>query len=386
MHFGESAFRKCSNLTDIILSNEIKELKGCTFYECKSLSELKLPNKLETLAHGVTWNTNISTLKFPASLTSFDTYDQALSLESIDTSENNNFIFENNVLYSKDKTILYFVGANATNVNILTQTTTIKDCAFRNCTKVTSINIPEGVTTIGRLVWNNSITHITVDSKNQNFKITNQGSLVSADGKNLYRCIQTGAVTVDDGVEYIYRSAFLPGITSIKLPDSYKNVSDGGTFPALDELELPKNVESFSYGYYSSIKQIKVNSENTHFKMSEDNNYMTSYDGKKLYWAKKSLITLNIPNSVNEICTNAFFSSSATSLVVPEGVTKIGKNIIAESSIKTIEIPSTVESIDGSAFSSANNLSQIIIHKAKDSITGSPWGAVGGNKIIKWNK
>ena len=358
-------------------------MKSGTFYLCTSLSELKLPDKLEILASGVTWGTKISTLKFPTNLITFNTYDQSLSLVNFDTSENNNFIFKDNVLYSKDETILYFVGANATNVNISTQVTTIKDCAFRNCTQVTSINIPQKVTTIGNLVWNDSITSITVDINNNSFKTAEKGSLVSADGKKLYRCVQTGKVIIEEGVEHIYRGTFLPGITSIKLPNSYKTAS-GSTFPTLDELELPKNVESFNYGTYIGIKQIKVNSENTHFKMSEDNNYMTSYDGKKLYWTKRGLTTLNIPNSVNEICTSAFLFSSATSLVVPEGVTKIGQNIIGQSSIKTIEIPSTIESIDVKAFSAANNLSQIIIHKVKDSISGSPWGAVGGNKIIEW--
>lgn len=53
-------------------------------------------------------------------------------------------------------------------------------------------------------------------------------------------------------------------------------------------------------------------------------------------------------------------------------------------SLKNIEIPSSVESIGGTAFSRCNNLTEIIIHKEENDITGSPWGCPYGLRAVKW--
>ena len=49
-------------------------------------------------------------------------------------------------------------------------------------------------------------------------------------------------------------------------------------------------------------------------------------------------------------------------------------------------IPSSVESISSNCFNYSLNLKEIIIHKKKGEITGSPWGCVYGDRGVTWDE
>ena len=52
----------------------------------------------------------------------------------------------------------------------------------------------------------------------------------------------------------------------------------------------------------------------------------------------------------------------------------------------TIYIPNNVAKIASTVFSNADNLNKIQINKEAGSITGSPWGAIKGDRIVEWLK
>ncbi len=52
----------------------------------------------------------------------------------------------------------------------------------------------------------------------------------------------------------------------------------------------------------------------------------------------------------------------------------------------TVNIPSSVNSIGTRCFESCGNLTQINIKKASGTIEGAPWGAVIGNRAVKWEE
>lgn len=54
------------------------------------------------------------------------------------------------------------------------------------------------------------------------------------------------------------------------------------------------------------------------------------------------------------------------------------------SSLEKIEIPNSIEEIGTDAFTSCSNLREVIIRKEKGSIAGSPWGCIYGDRAIKW--
>ena len=80
----------------------------------------------------------------------------------------------------------------------------------------------------------------------------------------------------------------------------------------------------------------------------------------------------------------ALMQVAAESIIFPKSVEKIEINILYEAKTKKIEIGSNIKEINLSAFNGANSLSEVIIHKNKNDIKGSPWGNVLGDRAIFW--
>ena len=217
------------------------------------------------------------------------------------------------------------------------------------------------------------------------------GNLYSKDGTILYRLFDTGNVTIRDGVKNIVRGALLNDgkINALTLPDSFigdTTINEWGVFPNLDYLLLPKNVNKFNKSAYSNVKNIEVGSDNPYFK-SINNEYILSKDGKELYWGKSDLAEINIPDTVEIIKEYAFLSmKKAEEIKLSNKVTKLENNIMFEASLKKIEIPSSIKEISSSAFSEANSLKEVVIHKKNDgTLLGSPWECIYGDRAIIWD-
>ena len=389
-YIGGSAFRSDGNLDNIKLPKNLKELYGLTFSGCSSLKNLELSENLEKLGGQCLSGTLITSLKFTQNLKTIE--DGALSistLQEIDTSENNYFEFKNGGLYSKDLKTLVIALSNITSINIENSVETINGYAFYRCNKLSTINITENIRSIGSMSLSNSaLKNITVSEKNNHFMNDESGNLYSKDGTILYRLFDTGNVTIRDGVENIVRGALLGGgkIKTLTLPDSFVGDStrEYAVFPTLDYLLLPKNVKSFTKHAYFNVKNIEVDSSNPYFK-SINNEYILSKDGKELYWAKNALAEVNIPDTVEVIKSHAFYCSKTQEIRLPNKVKKIESTIVGFSSVRKIEIPSSIQEISTIAFSEANNLEEVVIHKKKDSIAGSPWGNLYGDRAIIWD-
>ena len=390
-YIGNSAFRKDGNLDNIKLPKNLKELYGSTFQACSSLKNLELSENLEKLGGGSLSATLITSLKFPQNLKTIEDGALAIStLQEIDTSENNYFEFKNGVLYSKDLKTLVIALSNITSINIENSVETINGYAFYRCNKLSTINITENIQSIGIMSFSNSaLKNITVSEKNNYFMNDENGNLYSKDGTILYRLFDTGNVTIRDGVENIVRGALLNAskIKTLTLPDSFVGDStrEYAVFPTLDYLLLPKNVKRFTKHAYFNVKNIEVDSSNPYFK-SINNEYILSKDGKELYWAKSSLAEVNIPDTVEVIKSCAFYYSKTQEIRLPNKAKKIEGTIVGLSSVRKIEIPSSIQEISTNAFSDANALEEVVIHKKKDSITGSPWRNPYGDRAIIWDE
>ena len=78
--------------------------------------------------------------------------------------ESKAFIYEDHVLFNKNKTTLIAYRAKETNYTIPNSVTTIGEEAFGGCKSLVNINIPNSVTTIGRGAFKycNSLTNINI--------------------------------------------------------------------------------------------------------------------------------------------------------------------------------------------------------------------------------
>ena len=115
--------------------------------------------------------------------------------------------------------------------------------------------------------------------------------------------------------------------------------------------------------------------------------------GSHVHWdrtldGKLAQAVMSIPAvKVVEIGTRAFYNcQQMTSVQIPDTVKTIKEYAFNKClKLTKIEIPVNVENINFKAFEECTNLSTININKKEGSITGAPWGAPKGMKVVNWN-
>ena len=141
-------------------------------------------------------------------------------------------------------------------------------------------------------------------------------------------------------------------LKEVILPDTIVELGGHGFFhrDALEKVRLPKNITSIPSSCFRFCKSLK---------------------------------SIEIPENVTSMGIFTFAEcSSLESIKIPNGVTIIGDSaFIRCTSLKSIDIPSSVTSIHEDAFV-YSGLTTINIKKAKDSISGAPWGASGAT--VNW--
>jgi len=92
------------------------------------------------------------------------------------------------------------------------------------------------------------------------------------------------------------------------------------------------------------------------------NGVLYSKDKKKLINAPHLLSSIEIPESVIQIESFAFFyCSSLTSVTIPNSVTSIGKEAFFQCGLSTVKIPTSVNSIGENAFGECSHLPGVSI-------------------------
>ncbi len=99
---GNSAFRKCADLTSLTLPNTITDIKPLAFYYCDSLTSLDIPNSVTTIHHEAFWICRgLTHVTIPNSVTSigYDAFRNCSALSSVVIGKNVATIGQNCFLY-----------------------------------------------------------------------------------------------------------------------------------------------------------------------------------------------------------------------------------------------------------------------------------------------
>ena len=184
-----------------------------------------------------------------------------------------------------------------TSVTIPNGVTTIGERAFSDCLLLTSISFPKSVTRISEQAFiYTSLTSINVDPDNSYYKSID-GVLYTKDGKTLVSCpTKKTSVTIPNGVREIGNWAFIlcEMLTSVTIPDSVTVIGENafGECFALPSVKIPNSVTYIGDGAFSECA---------------------------------SLTSVTIPDSITTIGRNAFgLCYSLESVTIPVGVTEIG--------------------------------------------------------------
>ena len=216
--------------------------------------------------------------------------------------------------------------------------TSIRDVAFAWCSSLTTIELPDSVTSMGvnPFAGCKSLKNIQVSPEQPVFAVSD-GVLFNKAEKSLI-CYPVGkqeeAYEVPQGIQQIKSGAFscCSALTTIELPDSVTSIGESAFSgcSSLTTIELPDSVTSI---------------------------------GKSAFSDCSSLTTIELPDSVTSIGEHAFYRCrSLTSIELPDSVTSIGDQAFAWCrSLTSIELPDSVTSIGDQAFWGCNNLTVTIL-------------------------
>ncbi len=153
------------------------------------------------------------------------------------------------------------------------------------------------------------------------------------------------SIDIPEGVTSIGKKAFqeCEKLLSINIPDSVVSigVQAFNKCKSLKSLTIPGNVTSIGYGAFSNCESLRT---------VTILNGVTSI-GSNMFSSCRFLGSVSIPESVTSIGDSAFSRcDSLSSINIPESVTSIGSHAFAYCPLKSINIPESVTSIGDSAF------------------------------------
>ena len=172
-----------------------------------------------------------------------------------------------------------------------------------------------------------------------------------------YRCKGLTTITIPNSVTSIGEWAFrgCSGLTSITIPNSVTSIEDYAFFgcSGLTSITIPNSVTSigaWAFSDCSSLTSITIP------------NSVTSI-GCMAFRGCCRLTSVTLGNSVTSIGEEAFKDCSGlTSVTIPNSVTEIGIDAFADcSSLTEVTIPNSVTSIGWWAFAGCSSLTSVIV-------------------------
>ena len=225
--------------------------------------------------------------------------------------------------------------SSLTSVEIPNSVTKIEPLAFSDCSGLTSVTIPNSVTKIYGTSFNgcSNLTDINVSEENTSF-CSIDGILYSKDASLLIECGggKEGAVTIPNSVTQIGEYAFdgCSGLTSVTIPNSVTEIG------------------SYAFSYCSGLTSVTIPNSVTEI-------------GSSAFFNCSGLTSVEIPNSVTEIEQYTFSNCRGLkSVTISNSVTQIGSYAFEDcSGLKSITIGNSVTSIGKLAFSGCSAIAEI---------------------------
>jgi hypothetical protein len=184
---GEFAFRDCSNLSSIIIPNNVKSIVGFAFYGCTSLTSITIPNSVTSIGNNA--------------------FSGCIGLTSV--------TIPNSVISIGDAA--FYGCSGLASVTIPNSVTSIGESAFQYCTNLISVTIPKSVTSIGTSTFGMCTGLISVTIPN---------SVTSIGDGAFSTCGSLTSITIGNSVTNIGNSAFerCSSLTSVTIGNGLKTI------------------------------------------------------------------------------------------------------------------------------------------------------------------
>lgn len=396
---GRNSFSACTNLVSINIPSTCKAIDNLAFASCESLISIELPKSCALSSTVFAGCTNLTEVVLPKDLTMIreGTFSGCSSLYSIEIPESVKII-EPDAFYGCSS----LASINLSKLSLLSN---ISGSVFKNCTKLTTVKLPENLQGIytGAFSGCSSLTSITLPEgitriassafeKCSNLTMINfPDSITSIEAYAFDGCSSLTSVDLSKNTniqvpgKYIFRNC--SSLTTVKLPETLTRVSAYMFYncKCLASVEVPELVTSIeNYAFCEcrslisvvlpeSVTEIGENAFENCVKLASVHLPSTLTIIKKYTFnACHELTTINLPETLTEIGEMAFdYCKSLVSIVIPENVTSIGKEAFRCCfNLESITLPTNLQNLGESAFLSCSALTSIVLPTGLTKIEG----------------
>lgn len=255
------------------------------------------------------------------------------------------------------------IPSNITVYNVECPVVGINDSAFKDCTLLKSITIPESVISIGDNAFSGcvALTTLNIDNTSNSISGSNWGApstTIIGWLRTPKNCTLTRDFDLKDlGFKGIQEEEFIipETFTDSKSGQIYTITSIGdnmfNNFIYLKSVTLPNTVTSIGVQAFMSCSGLqKVTMSDTIYKISD-----------AAFYNCRKLNTVHVSTRLDAIGQQVFGACIA---------------------LTSIDIPYSVKSVHQDAFNGCTALTTISVDNATNAISGAPWGAT--NATVRW--
>ena len=351
----------------------LKEIGIDAFYDCYNLTEIALPEGLETLGEQAFASCGeLTSLSFPASLTSIGNKQTGYcgKLASLTVAEGNPvYVAKGNCLIEKaTKTLV--MGCNASVIPADGSVEVLAEDAFYNCYKIKEFPIPSSVTTIefGSLPVGDDLEYAVYEGGNYLGNADNQYMVfVSVVDKS------AESIALADSMKLFAPRAFYEThVRSVEIPAGVERIGEYAfQHSALTAIEIPATVKNIGKSAFSGCQALA--------ELSFATNSAIESIGEGAFWECWALETVTVPAGVSSVGKDAFrncpIKTATVSALALKWMNKstletleiVGGGAIEEyalsyaSALTTVKIGAGVTEIDQYAFQTCDALTSIEI-------------------------
>ncbi len=342
---GANAFSGCTSIQSLTIPESITSIGANAFSGCTSIQSLTIPNSITTIGdYAFSGCSSLTAITIPESITSIgdNAFSGCSTLNTIIWNAKNCTNFSADYLNNSNAPF-YSIRSQITSFTFGNEVEHIPAHLCHGMSNLTSITIPESVTTIGEEAFLSAF----ISKTNYTGDIASWCAIKFADysanpidaSNNLYlNDIEVKELIIPNDVTHIGDYAFCgcSGLISITIPENVTSIGDyafNGCF-GLISITIPENVTSigkYAFQNCSGLTSITWDAKNCSIAYESSYNYSTgkySYTYYLPFNDCSSITSFTFGDAVESIPTRlCCYMQNLTSITIPKNVTYIGERV-----------------------------------------------------------